>query len=210
MDNKTFKKLVKNKMKSAGYRASGSLFTVDCADGKGRVVICPPDTKRGFFIGVFFPSAAGDVRKFGDCPFQQFRFESRLVFPEFFGTTEEEIDAVCGEVFAYVDTLVKGGKDFIRDTFDEWVLTASDFDARNRYLELIGLAPVDPYSDAFRRNDFDTLKSGGMKTITIEEFFDHRAFYEGYLTIGRETGYSVRLDVDEKHGEVVLHFFGKV
>ncbi|MCQ2429944.1 MAG: hypothetical protein MJ192_06415 [Clostridia bacterium] len=209
MDNKCFKKLLREKIQSQGWEKAGTAYVTDTADGSARIVIAPPDTQKGFLIGVCFPDGNAAVRM-TNCPFRQYCFESRLVFPAFFGTTEAEIDEVCAEVFAYVDELKRRGPDMLRETFDKWVCSPFDDAERNKWMAFIGLTPVDPYSDEYRLECFDRTKRGGMITVTADEYEGHRAFYDGYVTLGSETGYCVRIDTDEKHGEVRIHFFGKV
>lgn len=212
MDNKTFKKIIKDKMKSQGYTASGSAYTATVNAGGAEngcvVVIAPPDTKKGFRIGLCFPDGQKEKLSLADCQILQFRFDNKLIFPEFYGTTEEEIDAVCAEVFDYAASLVTDGPRIIRDAPEEWMFTAKDLDAVNEVKVRLGLAPIDPYSPSFRRENFDMLKKGGMITLTAGEYAAHKDFYDGYLTLGAEEGYHVKPVTDEKGGDVVIHFLG--
>lgn len=202
MTKAEFQNIIKTALLARGFtKAKTYDYVLDAPDGVTRFVLRIPDMKKGFILGAQFADFGGCDGNFTHTVMKQYDFASLLAFPMELGCTEEDTRAGVAQVLEAYEPYFTGGKATIAERLDQW--TYGDFDegTKDSVGQYFGLPPIDPYSEAYRREkgEFHQLHGGAM-ILSAEEYNTHKDFYDGYAEYGGT------VSPDEKRGEVWIHF----
>ena len=180
-------------------------YAIVSGDSKTKIILNIPSGKngRGFVLGAQF----SDFGKFDGiithAVMHQFDYAYQIAYPETYEYTEEQIEEVLHKLLTDYHSYITVGASAIKERIDEW--TFGDFSERERalILQYFGLPGIDPYSEEYQKEKADLMSNGGMISMPLSEYLDHKDFYDNYKE------YGAKIDVDEKNSKVRIHFFYK-
>ncbi len=204
MTKAEFQSIIKSALTARGFtktKGRSHEYFLDAPDGITRFVLRVPDMKRGFVLGAQFADFGGCDGWFTHTVMAQYDFESLLAFPMELGVTEEDTRAGVAQVLTAYEPYFAEGKAAIAERLDQWAYGGFDERVKDSIGQYFGLAPIDPYSEEYRREqgEYHRGRDGAM-ILTAEEYAAHKEFYDGYAEYGG------RIVPDEKRGEVWIHF----
>lgn len=204
MTRSEFQAIIKSALLERGFakvKGRSNEYFLDAPDGITRFVLRTPDMKKGFVLGAQFADLGGCDGWFTHTVMAQYDFESLLAFPMELGVTEEDTRTGVEQVLEAYEPYFVGGKAAIAERLGQWVYGGFDERVKDSIGQYFGLSPIDPYSEAYRRETGEYHRSrDGAMILTAEEYHAHKEFYDGY------TEYGGRIEANEKRGEVWIHF----
>jgi hypothetical protein len=187
MEKRLFNKIIKQQMLSYGFEKTGALeYAKEAQDGITKVIVLTPDQTFGFGVGVQFKDYGGYYNgKIAKNCMACSKFSLVLRSAESNDYSEEEIIAGVEKVMNGLEPLLQKGKERIRETIKDWAFGLTSQRIRREILLYLGLPAPDPYSEEYLASQVeDHLKCGGMTTIGMEEYEEHKEFYDLYKKYG--------------------------
>ena len=204
MKKSELQRIIKTELLSAGFvRVKSDDYAITAQDGTTKIIFHIPDGKKGFIIGAQFADFGLYDGLLAHATIRQYDFAYELAFGAMKDFSDEAILTSVHKVLGAYRVYIVGGTSAIKERIDEWTFGDLDEDVRANILCYLGITGVDPYSEAYQKDQAEKLKHGGSLILTMQEYLEHKAFYNNYEK------YNAQISVNEKKNEVIIQFVSR-
>ncbi|MBE6578820.1 MAG: hypothetical protein E7651_03315 [Ruminococcaceae bacterium] len=180
-------------------------YAINAHDNKTKLILKIPNGKNGngFVLGAQFSDFGQFDGSIANATMRQFDHTYDLAYGTTYEYTTEQIRETVFRILEDYKVYFREGASAIKERIDTW--TFGDFSDLNKdaVLRYLGLSGIDPYSSEYQSEVADRMSDGGAMSISLSEYVDHKAFYDGYQK------FHAKISVDEKHEQVTIHFYGQ-
>ena len=156
-------------------------------DQKTKLILRIPDGKNGngFILAVQFSDFGSFDGMFSNAVMKQFDFAYDLAYGESQEYSEKDIIEVTERVMRTYDCYISHGKNAIKEHLNEWTFGDFNEQIKSDIQLYFGLSTIDPYSKDYQVYNANQMKkNGGTIVLSIQEYLQHKEFYDSYEEYG--------------------------
>ena len=207
MKKSLLQKPIKNFLLEHGFeQVKNENYAILAGDCKTKLILKIPNGKNGsgFVLGAQFEDFGTFDGILTSAVMRQFDFAYELAFPQTYEYTDEQIDDVLQRLWTAYLPYITEGAEAIKAGIDQWAFGDHSEKERDLVLRYFGFPGIDPYSKEYQEEKADFMNDhGGMIVIPLQEYLDHREFYDNYQN------YHAKIEIDQKYYEVRINFFSQ-
>ena len=188
MKKSIIQKPIKQILTNNGFEhAKNNDYILLSNDQKTKLILRIPDGKNGngFILAVQFSDFGLFDGMFSNAVMKQFDFAYDLAYGESQEYTKSEIIEVTERVIRTYSCYITHGKNAIKEHLDEWTFGDFNEQTKSKVQHYFGLSTIDPYTkDCQVRTATQMKKNGGAIVLSIQEYLQHKEFYDSYEEYG--------------------------